>query len=169
MSPFEYTTALRQVILDFKFRNCYSYASLLAEIMNEYILSYDIWKEFDYIVPVPLHKGRLKERGYNQSELISQYISDFLNIPMRNDILHRIRATKRQSSLQKRERINNVRGAFRCNTDLSGKQILLFDDICTTRNTLEACAVALADSNASNICALTLSIQIEDELPLMTY
>lgn len=72
MSPFEYTKSMRKVILDLKFSNCKAYAKLLADMMKNYLDSYDIWDTFDYIVPVPLHKKRLKERGYNQSELIAK-------------------------------------------------------------------------------------------------
>lgn len=169
MAPFEYIGSMRDVILAFKFNNCYSYAPLLAMIMNEYLDSYNIWDEFDYIIPVPLHKGRLNERGYNQSELIAKHVSGYLDIPMRTDILERIRATKRQSTLNKNDRVKNVQNAFECKCDISGKRILLLDDICTTRSTLQACASALAKSNPKDIRALSLSIQVADILPIITY
>ncbi len=80
MSPFEYTKSMRKVILDLKFSNCKAYAKLLADTMKDYLDSYDIWDTFDYIVPVPLHKKRLKERGYNQSELIAKEVAEYLKI-----------------------------------------------------------------------------------------
>ncbi len=169
MSPFEYTGSMRQVILDYKFKNQYAYAPLLAGMMREYLLSYDIWEDFDYIIPVPLHKTRLKERGYNQSELIAQHISEYIHVPMRTDILHRIRATERQSSLQRLDRITNVQGAFECSEDVSGKKIILFDDICTTGSTLRECALPLHEAGAEVICALTLAIHMQQKLPVITY
>lgn len=169
MSPFEYTGSMRKAILDFKFDNCRAYAPLLAMLMNDYLDSYSIWYEFDYIIPVPLHKSRLKERGYNQAELIAEHVSKYLNIPMRTDMLERIRATKKQSTLHKIDRLQNVKDAFESKCDLSGKRILLFDDICTTRSTLQACASALAKSNPHDIRALTLSIQVAEKLPIITY
>lgn len=169
MSPFEYTGSMRKTILNLKFDNCYSYAPLLAMMMTEYLSSYSIWDEFDYIIPVPLHKSRLYERGYNQSELVAEHVSKYLGIPIRTDILERIRATKRQSTLHKTDRVKNVQNAFECKFNISGKRILLFDDICTTRSTLQACAAALAKSNPYDIRALTLSIQISDILPIITY
>lgn len=169
MAPFEYTGELRQVILDFKFKNCWSYAPLLAGMMREYLDSYDIWEEFDFIIPVPLHKQRVKERGYNQSELIAEHISEYLHIPMRADLLRRIRNTKKQSSLKRFDRISNVKDAFECTGDLSGKKILLLDDICTTGNTLQSCAAELAGAGAEKICALTLAIYVEHKIPIIMY
>lgn len=169
MSPFEYTKSIRPAILDFKFNNCRAYAPLFALLMEEYMNSYDVWNTFDYIVPVPLHKQRLKERGYNQSELIARHISEYISIPMRTDFLIRTRATKRQSSMDKIDRVLNVQNAFSCEKNLSGKKILLFDDICTTGNTLQACAHALKAANAENTCALTLAIHFVQKLPIITY
>lgn len=169
MSPFEYTGGMRRAILDFKFKNCRAYAPLLADMMREYLDSYDIWAEFDYIIPVPLHESRLKERGYNQAELLAAHVSEYLKIPMRTDILFRIRATKRQSSLKRIDRVLNVKGAFECVKDLSDKKILLFDDICTTGNTLLSCASELEKAGAQTICALTLSIHVVEKIPIITY
>ncbi|MCD8180717.1 MAG: ComF family protein [Firmicutes bacterium] len=169
MSPFEYGEPLRGAILDFKFKNYWAYARLFADMMKDYLDSYDIWDEFDYIVPVPLHEKRLKERGYNQAELIAEYVSEYLQIPMRTDLVKRVRATQKQSSLKRIDRVLNVKDAFSCGSDLSGKGILLFDDICTTGNTLQACASALSGANAKNICALTLAIYTEQKMPIIMY
>ncbi|MGN0108061.1 MAG: ComF family protein [Hominilimicola sp.] len=169
MSPFEYTGGMRRAILDFKFKNQRAYAPLLADMMREYLDSYDIWDEFDYIIPVPLHISRLKERGYNQAELLAQHVSDYLAIPMRTDSLFRIRATKRQSSLKRIDRVLNVKDAFECTDDLSDRKILLFDDICTTGNTLQFCASALEKAGAQTICALTLAIHVVEKIPIITY
>lgn len=169
MSPFEYTGALRHAILDFKFRNCYAYAGLFADMMREYLDSYDMWDEFDFIVPVPLHEQRLKERGYNQAELIAQHSAEYLNIPLLTDALTRTRATARQSSLKMMERVLNVKDAFECVSDLQGRKILLLDDICTTGNTLQSCAFALHNAGAEDICALTLAIHVKDKMPVIMY
>lgn len=169
IAPFEYTGALRKAVIDFKFKNHWMYAELLAYICRDYFDSYDIWDEFDMIIPVPLHYSRIHERGYNQSELLCEPVSEYLNIPMRADLLTRIRATKRQSSLGILERVANVKGAFECSEDMRGKRALLFDDICTTGNTLQACAVALEEAGAKNICAMTFAVSASNELPIITY
>lgn len=169
MSPFEYTGNMRRAILDFKFKNNRAYAPLFADMMKEYLDSYDVWDEFDCIIPVPLHTGRLKERGYNQAELIAEHVSEYTEIPMRADLLSRIRATKRQSSLKRIDRVLNVKGAFECKNDLSGGRALLFDDICTTGNTLQSCASALEKAGAEKVCALTLAIHVVEKMPIITY
>ena len=169
MAPFEYTGNLRQAILDFKFKNCRAYAPLFAEMMREYVASYGIWEDFDYIIPVPLHEGRLKERGYNQSELLAAHIAEQTHIPMRTDLLRRNRATKRQSSLKRYDRVLNVHNAFDCTGDVRNKNIILFDDICTTGNTLQSCAEALEAAGAGSICALTLAIHISEKSPVIMY
>lgn len=169
MSPFEYTDDIRKIIIDFKFNNCWGYAPLLADMMKEYLDSYDIWSEFDCIVPVPLHSSRLRERGYNQSELIAEHVADYVGIDMRTDILERVKATHKQSKLIREERVMNVKDAFECKKDISGIKILLFDDICTTGNTLASCASALQNANAEKICALTFAIHAEQKLPFIVY
>ncbi len=169
MSPFEYKGNMRKTILDFKFNNCRAYAPLFAELMKEYIDSYNVWDSFDFIVPVPLHKQRMRERGYNQSELIAEHLSEYLSIPIRTDLIKRIRATARQSVLKKIDRVLNVQGAFSCKDNMAGKRILLFDDISTTGNTLQACADALDKANAEFIGALTLAIYDTQKLPIIMY
>ena len=165
ISPFEYDGTLRDTILKFKFDGSYAYAKLYAEMMKDHLASYDIWRDFDYIVPVPLHNGRLKERGYNQSELIAKYISKYIGVPLRTDLAKRIRATERQSRLHTIvDRIENMKDAFECSGKVKGKRIILFDDICTSGNTLRACAKPLKEAGAESICALTLSINKEAKL-----
>ena len=169
LAPFGYAGGLKKAIIDFKFHNCRSYSTLLARISREYLDSYEIWEAFDMITAVPLHKDRLRERGYNQSELLGVHFSEYLGIPMRADLLCRIRATKKQSTLGIREKAQNVKGAFKCEKPLCGADILLFDDICTTGSTLEACASALKSGGAGKICALTLAAGVKKEMPIITY
>lgn len=169
LSPFEYTDVIKRAILDFKFNGCRAYAPLFADMMRQYLNSYDIWKDFDCIVPVPLHAHRLKERGYNQSELIALHVSEYLGIPLDTDCISRTRTTKKQSTLKRADRVSNVQNAFKCTKTLSGRKIILFDDIYTTGNTLDSCASALIDAGAEYVCGLTLAIHTEQKLPILTY
>lgn len=169
MAPFEYTGSIREVILDYKFKGCRAYAPLLAQLMKDYIDSYPVWEEFDCIIPVPLHKKRMKERGYNQSELVARYISEFTGVEMRTDLLTRERATEKQSTLGRDNRLKNVRGAFKCEGDVSGKKIILFDDICTTGSTLRCAAEPLIEAGAKSVAALTIAIHKTEKLSLAAY
>lgn len=169
VSPFEYRGKLRQVILNFKFEDCPSYAPLLANMMLPYLNSYDIWPDFDYIVPVPLHKSRLRKRGYNQSELLAKELANLLNIPLCTDLLIRSRATKSQRTLPLIERTTNVQNAFSCTRRCDGQKILLIDDIRTSGFTAEACGKSLTENGASLICLLTLSIHEYKNFNKLTY
>ncbi len=170
MSPFEYTGKMRSAILEFKFRSCSAYAPLFASMMQSYISSYgSLASEFDCIAPVPLHPSRMRERGYNQSELIARHVARANGVELRPDMLVRTRATKRQSELRGTQRAMNVKDAFACTGMAENKRILLFDDICTTGATLRFCADALAARGAKKICALTLAIHARDNLPEIMY
>lgn len=113
----------------------------------------------DVILPVPLHKNRLRERGYNQSELLAKGLSRHTGVPMLPHLLERARDTKPQSSLSGRtQRIGNLKDAFTCPKPklVAGKRILLIDDVCTTGSTLVECAQELHRNGAKCVMALTV-------------
>lgn len=112
---------------------------------------------FDAVIPVPLSAERLKERGYNQSELIARDIAEKFHVPCICNVLQKSKNTKRQSELRGAERKRNVRGSFVLNNPnaIRGKTILLTDDIFTTGATMrEAAAVLAAASVRIFACAV---------------
>ncbi len=111
----------------------------------------------DMLVPVPLHRSRLLERGYNQAALLAHVLGDAVGIPVVEDILVRERATAAQTRLSRAERSRNVEGAFTCRRNVSGARVVLLDDVCTTGSTLEACAAALRASQAGYVQGLTVA------------
>ncbi len=102
---------------------------------------------YDLIVPVPLHREREWERGFNQALLLANGISERTGIPV-DTSLKRLRRTRRQARVSYGGRGDNVKGAFGTKTDYSGKRILLVDDIITSGSTLNACAVVLRGAGA---------------------
>lgn len=102
----------------------------------------------DAIVPMPLHRDRLRERGFNQSLEIAKRLGKALGIPVRPHAVIRTRSTERQVGLKLRARIRNVRGAFSVNEDVSDRRIAVLDDVMTSGATMDACCGALAKAGA---------------------
>jgi ComF family protein len=115
-------------------------------------------QRFDAIVPVPLHWRRRWQRGFNQSELLAREIARRSAIPVLN-ALKRVRATDPQVGLSNSRRRSNVAGAFVVKSvqAISGKRILLVDDVMTTGATASACAAALKKGGAAHVAVLTLA------------
>jgi ComF family protein len=124
--------------------------------MTEYWSSHPM--PVDVLVPVPLHKNRLRERGFNQAALLAHQLSKQAYLGVDGQTLVRRRATASQIDLDTEERKKNVHDAFQCTTSaLANRRVLLIDDVCTTGATLEACAVALEDGGTRCVQALTLA------------
>ena len=110
------------------------------------------------LVPVPLHINKQTKRGFNQSEIIAQYVSNRTKIPFKN-ALARIKQTESQVGLSGEERRSNLEGAFQCNekSAVSGKTIFLVDDVTTTYSTLNECATELKSAGAKKIYGLVVA------------
>jgi ComF family protein len=105
----------------------------------------------DFIIPMPLHPAKLKERGFNQSLLLAEKIARELNLKPLPNACQRVRDTPSQSSLKWKERDKNVKGAFSCDIDLTGKRIALVDDVMTTGASLNALAKVIKKAGAAEI------------------
>ena len=157
LSPYLYKGKLCEAVRKFKFSGQWAYGEVFAKLMCKELASYDWISDFDLVLPVPLHEIRVRERGYNQSEILARGFADGFNIPLCSDALFRIRQTKRQSSLAGIDRIKNVEDAFCASGNIVvGKRIILIDDICTMGETLKACADALKRAGADEIIGITL-------------
>jgi ComF family protein len=115
---------------------------------------------FQLIIPVPLHKHKLSQRGYNQSDYFSKGLSAALDIPWQARCLQRIKHTTSQTKQTKLGRLQNVANAFYVADKqlIEGKHILLVDDIITTGATLEACSMALLEAGAQQVSIATIGI-----------
>ena len=121
----------------------------------------DVRRERTALVPVPLAAARLRERGFNQSELIARAVSQRLDVPVWTDVLDRVRHTTSQTRLTPDDRLRNVSGAFRAalatRAKLRGAHVVLVDDVVTTASTLNACAAALFDGGARILSYMTFA------------
>ncbi len=112
----------------------------------------------DLVMPVPLSNGRQRERGYNQSAFLARPIAISQGIPILTHCLKRMRETRSQVGLDAFERKQNVDGAFWADARIvTGKKVLIVDDVTTTGATLDACAAALCEAGAQNVYGLTLA------------
>jgi ComF family protein len=111
------------------------------------------------LVPVPLHRSRLRQRGFNQAVLLGKVLSRRLSLPMLPDALVRNRPTEPQITLTAVERRTNVKGAFavRRPADIAGKRVLLLDDVMTTGSTIDECAKELKKAGAEAVVAATIA------------
>lgn len=151
-----YEEPLRSALHRLKYHRDIALADLFA--LNLLNLFSRVQWDVDFITAVPLGVARLKERGYNQSALLAYPLSLATHIPYRSQALKRIRETESQVKLNIRERKENVSNAFYGNRDLvTGKNILIVDDITTTGATLNACASALKNAGANHVYGLTLA------------
>ncbi|MBA2395063.1 MAG: ComF family protein [Ktedonobacteraceae bacterium] len=155
-----YQGPLRSCIHDLKYNGQKRLAEPLGSLLTQAYRSYNL--HADLIIPVPLHKEREQQRGYNQTALLAKQCATELGIPLREDIVLRHRATAAQAGLKAQERQQNVVGAFACHPlfttgVLSGRTILIIDDVCTTGATLEACATPLFAAGARRVCGLVLA------------
>jgi ComF family protein len=148
----EIQTLLHELKYNKRFLNGTFLGKQLAELKRDTIAKWNI----DFIIPVPLHKLKLAERGYNQSYYISKGLSKKLNIPFKNKIIKRKRFTQSQTNLTRKEREENLDKAFSIisnENSIAGKMILIVDDVITTGATTNECAKALLNAGAKRIYA----------------
>ncbi len=147
---------IRKALHKLKYQRDIGLGEALAWPLINYLKELN-WR-IDIVVPVPLGVARHKERGYNQSVLIAWPLSLATKISYRSRALKRVRETRSQVGLSLDQRRVNVSGAFKGNSELvSGKNVVLVDDVTTSCSTLEACSVALLEAGAMKVYGLTVA------------
>lgn len=147
----------RKLLHSLKYKNKPEIGVLLGKELGAEMLKSKNFGDIDFIIPVPLHPKRKKQRGYNQSEMIGEGISKVTKIPMVVENLVRAVETTTQTKMTKEERWKNVSGKFVINDpeQLANKHVLLVDDVVTTGATIEACGEILLE-----VKGLKLSIAV---------
>lgn len=150
LAAFSYHFPIDRLLHAFKYSGNLALVEILAKPLAR--LAADHPKP-DLLLPMPLHPGRLRERGFNQSLEIAKPISRWLDIPLAADACRRTRDTPPQAGLKWKERRRNVRGAFACDLDLWGEKIAVLDDVMTTGATLNEISRVLKGRGASEVSA----------------
>ena len=129
---------------------------ILARFLEQNFLAFS---QLDEIIPIPLHRKKLKQRGFNQAYLLARFMSRFLEVKLAHSSLLRVRETQSQTKLSKQKRAANVKGAFRVKNGNSfeRKTILLVDDVYTTGATLREAARLLRTFETKEIVAFALA------------
>ena len=159
-APFLFHGVIRQAIHELKYRNLRAIAPVLGGFLHNYLLVNPI--PVDVLVPVPIHRKRRRERGFNQSSLIGFELSRRNGMPVVEDCLIRsINTPPQVRTTSASERRKNIADAFICaNEKLKGRQVILIDDVSTSGATLNTCAGVLKASGAASVWGLTLALEI---------
>ncbi len=155
-SLFPYQSPLKEAIVSLKYRGM---RSLTPHVVQAMLTVLPALPNVDYLMAVPLHPDRLREREYNQSLLLAYGLSRHLKIPLLLSCLLRTKSTVPQTSLSRKQRLTNLRQAFAVNkvSRVKDKTILLIDDVFTTGTTLHECAKALRKAGSGPVYGLTLA------------
>lgn len=157
-APYLYEGPAKQMVLDLKYRGVRIAARPMARMLAGYLERnpYPV----DALVPVPLHTKRERQRGYSQSGLLCEELSDITGVPVNNNALRRTRNTSPQVEMDSPEdRRSNISRAFECTSELEGARIMLMDDVITTGNTMSACAEEMKVAGVASVWGLAFARQ----------
>ena len=157
MAGFE--TIIMEAIHQFKYGHKLAVGEALGVLMANFSFPFFDCQGYDLMLPVPLHIKKLRERGFNQSLLLARQLANKWTIPVDFSLLKRQKFTLSQTGLNKKEREENIRGAFVVSDKkkVTGKKIILVDDVYTTGATLNECAKTLRKAGAVEVAVLTLA------------
>ncbi|MCS6956519.1 MAG: ComF family protein [Patescibacteria group bacterium] len=165
-SVFYYNDFLKKIIKNIKYRFVKEALDELLKLINPLNIRFlELYKKISdniFIQPIPLHKNKLKERGFNQAYFIALYLNKLFNFPI-IDFLERVKETKNQAEIkEKKQRYLNIKGAFRIKKDinekdLKNKRIILVDDVITTGHTANEASKVLKKSGVLKVYCFTLA------------
>lgn len=159
-----YNEKMRKSLVDFKYHSKKEYAKFYSEEVVQQYREQIRKINPDILVPVPIHHSKLRERGYNQANILAKGIAQQLEIPVLSNLLVRNRKTIPQKNLSDKERLINLQEAFDYNEKEAKKygrnitRVLLVDDIYTTGSTIEACANVLRYHSITQVYFIVLCI-----------
>lgn len=158
-SCFLYKENIQKMIRAVKYHNKKELAIFQAALMFKYWQKINNKKDYYTVIPVPLHKERLKQRKFNHMELVAKEFCKLANYDYEENLILRVKNTVPQYKLSKKEREKNLSGAFKINTNIKlPDSILLIDDITTTGTTISEIIKELNKINLNDVTALTTAI-----------
>lgn len=159
-SPCAYTGSIKRLIHEFKYSGKDYLGKPLGKLMNTFIQEYQLPIAYlDWVIPIPLHRSRQREREFNQAEILSQEIAREFNKKVSTDALIRVKPTMTQTQLTFRERCQNIEQSFSVTKPelIKDTNLLLVDDVLTTGATSSEAAKCLKNAGAKKVLLLTLA------------
>lgn len=149
----------REILHRFKYGQARWFETLLGRLLVDAARPALLGKGWDFLVPVPLHPVKEREREFNQAERLARHLSQSVGIPVRSDLVLRKSSTPTQTQLTRKQRAENVRKAFQRieGRDISGAAVVVVDDVLTTGATTDAVARQLRRLGASRVCVWTVA------------
>lgn len=160
LSPCKYEGVMKELIHAFKYRNKDYLGEHLSALMVEFIQEYGFdMNPIDLIIPIPLYRSKMREREFNQAQVLSDCVARAFNKDTLSDSLIRHRATRPQSELQGDARMQNIQGCFSLTRahSVAEKNVLLIDDVLTTGATASEAASVLKKAGAHTVFVMTLA------------
>ncbi|MFN7781838.1 MAG: ComF family protein [Lysobacterales bacterium] len=157
LAPFVYDDPLDRWLPRFKFARDLAAGRVLADLLLEDPRLPALTAGVDALVPLPLHRARLAERGYNQALELARPLARAFDLPLRQDWLQRVRATAPQTGLDARARRRNLRAAFVASAAMRGQRVLLIDDVITTGSSMLEATRACRRAGAIEVRVLAVA------------
>lgn len=159
-SVYRYDGVVRYLVQKLKFNKDKKIAIALSELACDDLKEFLSHHHVNFMIPMPIHKDRLKERGFNQSDLIAKRFYEKTGLPYMTDVIGRTRYTAPQSQLANKDRAKNIAGSFEIlkEDELFGMDVLIIDDVYTTGATINECKKALSETKVRNIYFFTIGV-----------
>ncbi|MGB9616657.1 MAG: ComF family protein [Desulfomonilaceae bacterium] len=153
---------VRRALINFKYGGLLHHGRGLSLLLTEAFQHFFGGCHIDFIAPMPMHPRRLITRGFNQVVFLGGKLANHTGIPMKRDMLVKIRDTPPQVGLSRSQRLTNVKGSFGITNpeELRGRRVLLLDDVSTTGSTIAEASRALKKAGASAVSVLVLALRI---------
>jgi ComF family protein len=158
-----YEGVLREALVRFKYSGALHIGPGLAELLIRSFHRHFDRSEFDVLVPVPIHRNKLRHRGFNQSLVLALRLSSEIGIPVHRTALQKVKDTPPQVGLPRTERIKNLKGAFSISKPnaIRDRRVLLVDDVATTGSTIAECSKTIIAAKAERVDVLVLALRTD--------
>lgn len=157
MSAYESKTTIARLLHALKYTYATECLPHVTSLLKSFFQKYEhLFSPIDIIVPIPLHRMRQAERGFNQAELLAECCSTILEIPVEK-IGERIKNTEQQAHQSREQRFEQMTDVFTCTADVQGRRVLLVDDVYTTGATMQSCAQAFLDAGAQDVSGFIIA------------